>query len=455
MKRKGKKAGTEASPRPRLANYNELPQSPSSDFNFEVTQSSIIALVIVFGAACATFHGCAGLLWTYDDELAIILNRDVNTATPVTNLLTHDFWGLRMDSKESHKVSGCKCSNLVQIHVFTDLCQSSYKSFRPVTTLSFRLDHSLSGETPSGYHISNVYYHALASLLVSALGMVLAGKGSGITAHRFMVGVVAGVTFAVHPAKVEVVANVTHRSEAICAVFYLVTLLLFCRASVNSKATDWKWLLCGCMAYALAAFSKETGLTAIGCTIAVDILRNSHAHERTPLMTQCGLRAMALAATAAAVLYYRSSISGVLVTPRIPYADNPAAMQPTLLQRYLSYGVTHTRHALCLLYPTARLDYSLPLVPVVDSIVDIENVYTLLLYAVVAAASLMAVGFISCRPATATTSTASTTSATVASSAAASAPSLLFSSSVFLIVLPFAPAANILFPVGTCEHRVR
>jgi hypothetical protein len=267
---------------------------------------------------------------------------------------------------------------------------------------------------------------------------VLAGKQSADSFDRFFIGLTAGLSFAVHPAKVEVVANITHRAEAICSIFFICTLLLFCRSSANSKATDWKWLLCGCVAYALSAFSKETGLTAIGCTIAIDGVRllRTPSHDRSAVATQCGLRALALGMTAAAVLQYRSSISGEQVTPRIPYTDNPAAKQDTLLLRYLSYGVTHTRHALCLLFPTARLDYSLPIVPVVESIFDVENLYTLLLYAVVGGCTFLAL-----HPDSKTFDSSLPSPSTPP-------PSLLFAASVFVIVLPFVPASNLLFPVG-------
>jgi hypothetical protein len=93
MKQRGQRTSKKDknSVRPRLANYNDLPPSPDFDFAFANTKAAI-AVLLVFATAYATFIGSRALKFTYDDELAIILNRDVNTYTPLSNLLTNDFW---------------------------------------------------------------------------------------------------------------------------------------------------------------------------------------------------------------------------------------------------------------------------------------------------------------------------------------------------------------------------
>jgi hypothetical protein len=44
----------------------------------------------------------------------------------------------------------------------------SHKSYRPVTTLTFRFNHIIHGLHPLGYHAVNVLLHAAVSVLVFA-----------------------------------------------------------------------------------------------------------------------------------------------------------------------------------------------------------------------------------------------------------------------------------------------
>lgn len=52
--------------------------------------------------------------FVHDDLPAIVYNRDVVGSSPLSDIFVNDFWGMRMRLKESHK------------------------SYRPLTTLSFR-----------------------------------------------------------------------------------------------------------------------------------------------------------------------------------------------------------------------------------------------------------------------------------------------------------------------------
>jgi len=67
--------------------------------------------------------------------------------SPWSNLLIHDFWGQRLSSNSSHK------------------------SFRPITTATFRLNYQWNGLDPRGYHWVNIGLHAAVTVLVFALAV--------------------------------------------------------------------------------------------------------------------------------------------------------------------------------------------------------------------------------------------------------------------------------------------
>ena len=73
--------------------------------------------------ACACFSNSLHGELVFDDTVAIVGNKDVNSDTPtnITAILTHDFWGEEIRSSNSHK------------------------SFRPLTVLTFRLNFLIHG----------------------------------------------------------------------------------------------------------------------------------------------------------------------------------------------------------------------------------------------------------------------------------------------------------------------
>ena len=81
----------------------------------------------------------------FDDEYTVVRNADVRGATPLLDIFAHDFWGLAISSVASHK------------------------SYRPLTTLTYRLNHSVHGLDPLGYHAVNVLLHGLVTVLVRRL----------------------------------------------------------------------------------------------------------------------------------------------------------------------------------------------------------------------------------------------------------------------------------------------
>ena len=112
----------------------------------------------------------------HDDVFAIKDNSDVTTGTPLHQLFLNDFWGKPMSDQTSHK------------------------SYRPLTVMTFRLNYHFHGLEPFGYHTINVVLHCIATLLFSFLcWRVIFIRYGGAT-------LLAGLLFATHPVHTEAVS---------------------------------------------------------------------------------------------------------------------------------------------------------------------------------------------------------------------------------------------------------
>lgn len=128
---------------------------------------------------------------------------------------------------------------------------------RPVLYGTFLLDHALYGREPAGYHLLNLFLHL----------------GSGLLVYRILTQAVADSTstvpfwtallFLTHPMTTETVAYISGRASGLMTFFYLLAILLYLKAVEHQHA---RYVLCLCMAGAVAAFllalgSKETAAT--------------------------------------------------------------------------------------------------------------------------------------------------------------------------------------------------
>lgn len=124
--------------------------------------------------------------------------------------------------------------------------------YRPLTVLSYRLNHAAGGLNPFGYHMVNVVLHTLVSMLLVVFSIRVSG---GVAA-----GIIAGSVFAVMPIHTEAIANVVGRAELLVGLFTLIALLFVSRLEWRFQPLTYV----GGGAAALAALlSKESGIAVI------------------------------------------------------------------------------------------------------------------------------------------------------------------------------------------------
>ncbi len=110
---------------------------------------------------------------------------------------------------------------------------------RPVLALSFALNYYWGGADVFGYHVVNVLLHiANGILLFAVLLLTLRNtKPAKESGADLGIALAAALIFISHPIQTESVTYIGGRSAVLCALFYLLTILLFIKANVPGSAS--------------------------------------------------------------------------------------------------------------------------------------------------------------------------------------------------------------------------
>jgi protein O-mannosyl-transferase len=132
---------------------------------------------------------------------------------------------------------------LRQIWLGKDICD-----YTPLTLTSFWLEKRLWGDTPTGYHLTNLLLHAAAAVLLWRILTILRIPGAWL----------AACLFAVHPVNVASVAWIAERKNTLSAVFFFASIVTFLTAHKRSAN---KWFLLSIELFLLAGLSKGAVVT--------------------------------------------------------------------------------------------------------------------------------------------------------------------------------------------------
>lgn len=312
-----------------------------------------------------------------DDVVAIQKNQDVVGPGPIDwfNFLRHDFWGLDMFSGEW-----------------------THKSFRPLVTLSYRINWLLSCLDSNAYHVTNILLHGL----VSSLTFLLCRKKLSMNLTD---SAAVSILFAVHPVHTESLLYLVGRADILCAVFFLFALLLYPSRPYMTY-----------MAVLFAGLSKELGFMAFPVLCIHDFLtleRPSKYSERGRL-----IQTLVVGVIMMWIRHWYTDGTELKMSPQ----DNPIAFEVDPISRRISYSIIHGEYGRLLVFPYFLCyDYSLNTIPVASWLDDIRLLSPLTAYSAFALACWFA-------------------------TKRRNHPIIL---GLSIFVLTFIPMSNILFPVGT------
>lgn len=190
--------------------------------------------------------------------------------------------------------------------------------YRPLTILTFAIQHELHDGRPLAFHAANIVLHAIASLLVLELAMALAVPFAAATG--------AALLFTAHPVHVEAVAGIAGRAEVLSAVFYLSALLAYVRSRVLSGRLATAGLLF------LSLLSKETAVTFPAAALAWELLIRRDAKTSIGAFLKGHRRELVAGGAAVVVpiaiyLIIRRAVLGALLVPlgSLTVVENPLA----------------------------------------------------------------------------------------------------------------------------------
>ncbi|CAH1175783.1 unnamed protein product [Phaedon cochleariae] len=356
--------------------------------------------VAAFICYCNTLLGT----FVFDDSEAIVKNKDVMPYTPILNIFKNDFWG-------------------------TDITlNSSHKSYRPLTILSYRLNVLYSNKKLDAFqfHATNVILYGLLCLLsVPVFELFLKKSKYAMNIHD--IAYYSSLLFTVHPVHTEVVAGLVGRADILSSVLFFIVILLYQKVRTSNGETAVVWFVISMVLTGCAVLFKETAISVLGLLIVYDIYRQKKKSTSWGEIFSFWLivRSMAIILCGLAIMYYRFSIMN-FEGPIFTSNDNPAGYAQHFFTRVFTYNYIYLLNFLLLIWPEwLCFDWSMGCIPLIESAWDIRAYFVIsfwlmsiyLLYALmkknyqndILDARVMGVS---------------------------------------LIVLPFLPASNLLFTVG-------
>ncbi|MEP6593635.1 MAG: hypothetical protein ABJC51_08075, partial [Acidobacteriota bacterium] len=143
-----------------------------------------------------------------------------------------------------------------------------YSPFRPLVNVSYAVDRLAFGAGPEGFHATSIALHAgVVALIYFFLAALLAD--AGLTRGTRTAAFLGAAAFALHPIQTEAVGYVSGRSELLCALWFLASLLAARRAMHSGRRID-AGISLVCAALALA--SKEVAIALPVVILAYDWL---------------------------------------------------------------------------------------------------------------------------------------------------------------------------------------
>jgi protein O-mannosyl-transferase len=338
----------------------------------------------------------AGFVW--DDRAAIMGNPDVVGDTEWHDVFGHDFWGKNIASPHSHK------------------------SYRPFCVLTFRWNYDFFGLEAGGYHICNAILHGLTCVTFYAYTRTLLHFGPAA---------IAATIFALHPVHTEAVAGLVGRADIVACFFMLLALMAYAKASKVQRALQSRaelvrvslWVGAAVCCAVVSALFKEIGATVMGLMVAYEIffVIRPVPTFKTPSLDS-GLRIGIICTLTAVLLKLRLSLHEDHAIRRWTIMENHIGLSDSFKTRALTVAKTHGRYASMLVWPKhLSYDHGYNATPYVESFHDPALIEPLCAYIAVVCFGIYAL---------------------VSENAV-----LRFS--IALALVPFIPAMNIFFYVGT------
>jgi len=148
----------------------------------------------------------------------------------------------------------------------------NWAGVRPVLGLSFWIDFQLWGQKTFGYHVINVLFHFVSSVLLFFILRKLLTWGACPEPRRTTLASFGAALFLLHPIQTEAVAYVASRSENLSVLFFFAAFTVFLYRS--DSAIGWSRAAAVLVLFACAIGSKEHTVTLPALLLLTDYFWN-------------------------------------------------------------------------------------------------------------------------------------------------------------------------------------
>jgi tetratricopeptide (TPR) repeat protein len=379
-----------------------------------------LAILLIIAVNVIVYYNSLYGDFCFDDHLAIANNGDSNGDHPFFDMWKNDFWGQDITKEDSHK------------------------SYRPLTVLTFRINYLIhrwmgleerQGDKASpsllaSFHLVNNFLHTAVSCAVYFLAKKILGQ---TVLFRYEASVIAALIFSAHTIHTEAITGLVGRAEPLSLIFCFFAFFSFEKAVKlhTAKNSTWlRWFGLAMTCYIVATLCKETGYTVLAILIAWDALISMDIRKRNfiaDLLTNAGFIKRTLLNVLFASLYLiaRRLITVHFIVLNYRRLENPIAFIEDSTSRWLSNAWLHCNYAWKMFAPVhLAADWSYNCIKLVDSVADPRNLFSLSLYGSLAYAVIYALKNLPLK-----------------------GKSMVIS--VVWLVVPFIPASNYFFYVGT------
>ena len=155
-----------------------------------------VGAICLFGVLA--FANCLQNEFVHDDNYQIVRNPYLHSNQPISHVLFTDVWGYQSPGRGG---------------------VSNY--YRPLQMLAYRWTVHAAGLNPFAFHLVNLTFHLLTTVMAYILLWQLTRK--------YGISLSASLLFALHPVHTEAVAWIAGLTELGCALFYFLSFWLFVR----------------------------------------------------------------------------------------------------------------------------------------------------------------------------------------------------------------------------------
>jgi len=208
----------------------------------------VLQVAITALAASAVYFNTLFNFFVYDDLYQVVNNPWLRDPSAIGEIFTTGAWGFN---------------------------ETETNYYRPMMHLIYMLTYAVFKLEPWGYHLVNIVFHTLNSILVLLVAAGIMKKADhDLTGPRAYVPFLAALIFAVHPIHTEAVAWIGGIPDLSFSFFSLLALYLYMQAGNQKGSSEPKLMVASAGSFFVATLCKEPAVTLVVLLLLYDWLFN-------------------------------------------------------------------------------------------------------------------------------------------------------------------------------------